>query len=177
MNYRPYTYNVLAAIGALFACTAAKASLIGDTLTIAHHDPDLGAVLTTQDVTVQAGTADQFNVEGQYIVNPEASAILVSFTQSGTWASQNFNGLVVSGITGPIGGYSVSTNLVGWNNNQFSSGGGSLSANWSGLPYNPSSYFNVTVEPANGVPDTGASFGLFAAGMLALSVAARRFRR
>src|ERR1041385_772118 len=132
MNYRPIAFLLLFVFS--FACPIAHATLIGDTITISHDIPFLGAHLDSFNVLVQTGTGDQVNIEGAYIVNPDSTSINVSFSQSLTWASQTFNGLAVTGIDDSLLGFTITTNIVGWTDSRFVFDTHSFSANWSGLP-------------------------------------------
>ena len=146
---------------------SARASLIGDTITITTFYDNLGSAshLLLGTPTVVSGTGDVVSQLPYYSVNPEATSINVSFLSSGTFATATFNGMWVAGIDDTITGVSVATNLVGWNNSQLTFDAHSIHANWSGVSFTTSSYFNVTLNPT---PDGGDSAILLGCALLGL---------
>ena len=149
---------------------SAGASLIGDTVTIAHHCCALGTIASgggPTNVTVEAGSGDMvLFYYSLYYVDVEAESIDVYFTAPNTWDSgytNAFNGLVVSSLDGtspPLivtGFSSIDTNLAGWDDSRASFDDHSVAFNWDHLSFTAASYFNATLdlqevpEPAAGL--------------------------
>jgi hypothetical protein len=161
----------------------AGATLIGDTVTIAHHCCALGTVAYgggPTNVTVQTGTGDRilfyYNL---YYVDVEAQSIRVDFNAPNTWDSgyeDAFNGLVVSSLEGtspPLivtGFSSIDTNLAGWDDSRASFDDHSVAFNWDLLGFTAASYFEATLEL---VPEPATGF-LVLTGLLGVAACRRR---
>jgi hypothetical protein len=160
----------------------AGATLIGDTVTIAHHCCALGTVAFgggPTNVTVQSGTGDRILFYyNNYYVDVEAQSIRVDFNSPNTWDSgyeDAFNGLVVSSLEGtspPLivtGFSSIDTNLSGWDDSRASFDDHSVAFNWDLLSFTAASYFEATLEL---VPEPGTGF-LVLTGLLGVAACRR----
>jgi hypothetical protein len=134
------------------AHTALKGALIGDTINVIWAVPNQISILDQRSVIVQAGTSDQVSLDPGILVNPDAFSIDLTFLGGGVIASQPFNGLIVTGVDDLILGFSVSTNLAGWDNARFSFNEHSFQANFAGLAFEPNASFNVSLV-SRSVPD------------------------
>jgi len=174
-------FSALFSIASLFVCTSSHASLIGDTITLNNYWPDLGGLLDTHTVVVQAGPGDTTAL-GQfsplYRINPEADSLMVSFLEFFTFSAATFNGFVASGINDTITGVTVSTNLVGWNDSRISFDAHSVSVNLQNLavaPFNTANapFVNVTLNTQS-VPDGGLAAAMLGLGVIGLVAVRRR---
>ena len=151
----------------------ARATLIGDTISVTHRYPSLPALhVDLGTTTVAAGATDAVTMGHTYGVNPEASSILVDFWITGWWHGPvAFNGLVVSGIDDTILGLTVSTNLVGWTDSRITFDAHAIYANWNNISINNTSFFNVYLQlapTAIATPDAGATVTLLGLSLLGL---------
>ena len=79
-----------------------------------------------------------------YTVDIQDTSLSVDFLVDSAWVGNWFNGLVVGQIDTTLTGVSVDTNLEGWNDANISFDAHTLYANWSGLPFTSTSYFDGT---------------------------------
>lgn len=169
------------AFSLLLVAGPARATLIGDTVTIAHHCCALGTVATgggPTNVTVESGSGDQilfyFNL---YFVDVDAQSIRVDFNAGpNTFDSGEedaFNGLVVSDLDwvdlpGTVTGFSeIDTNLAGWDDSRASFDDHSVAFNWELLTFTAASFFEATLEVQH-VPEPGTQV-LVLAGLLGVA--------
>jgi hypothetical protein len=177
------TLPLLCSLAVTALCPAARATLIGDTITVSHLFPNITTAFETQVTTVQAGTGDAvfffgINSVKDYSVNPESASLAVRFLRNTFFFPTTFNGLGVSGIDDTIIGASVSTNLVGWDLSRFAFGPHSITANWQGLDFNTNSFFDVffQLQPAVvATPDAGAAAVLFSLALIGLAGLRQKF--
>ncbi len=99
-------------------CSTAHATLIGDTITVAHDYPSLGTHYTgPTNVLVQVGTADTFLFGGGTMgMNPEAASLSVSPIPSANniiAIPASFNGLVITNIDDTISGLGGNDSING----------------------------------------------------------------
>jgi hypothetical protein len=184
-------YPTLLVIAALFVCTTARATLIGDTITISLQSP-LGSSYFSTNTVVQAGTGDQVALNGlsYFVANPEASSITLSNTSTISSVSfpnvGGFNGLVVTGINDTMTSFTITTNLVGWDNSRLTFDAHGFSADFRGLIFTPRVTDGLVdleicvwtyeyLHPGEGIPDSGSSAVLLAIGVLGLAAVSRRF--
>ncbi len=181
----------LLAIVSMFACSLAYATLIGDTVIVSLQSP-LGTSSFSTSMVGQTGTGDQTSlgvphfiadIEGSmFCVSNTSLVSSVSFSNTGV-----FNGLVVSGIDETITGFSIVTNLVGWDNSRLTFDANSFSADFRGLSFLPGvetmtteglvdlEYAIWCATPVKS-PDAGSSAALLAVGLLGLGVISRRLK-
>jgi hypothetical protein len=164
----------------LVSAGRAGATLIGDTVTIAHHCCALGTVaFGPSSVTVEAGTGDRILFYwNNYYVDVEAQSIRVDFNSPNRFEAGDpnaFNGLVVSSLEGtspPLivtGFSSIDTNLAGWDDSRASFDDHSVAFNWDLLSFTGASYFEATLEL---VPEPGTGF-LVLTGLLGVATCRR----
>ncbi|MEP1216868.1 MAG: PEP-CTERM sorting domain-containing protein [Marinobacter sp.] len=152
----------------------ANASLIGDTVRVGHHNP--GEVLGT-DITIGSGEtfAPGYTPDNPlYVASFTGNSVLVDYQLSETYNSRSFNGLVVSGIDSILTDFNISTNFVGWDDNNFAFAEGVLSFNWSGLSFTNETYFDVSfsTQPVS-VPEP-ATLALFGLGLAGIGLSRRK---
>jgi hypothetical protein len=172
----------LIAFLAVVTLPASRATLIGDTIDITHYFPNDSTIYENHPgVVVQSGTGDAvtfFTVidDGTaYTVNPEANAIFVNFITNDFWASDFFNGLVISGIDDTITGVTIDTNLAGWTADRFSFKPHAISANWESLAFTTDTFFNIQLTTVpTATPDAAATLPLTAMAFGGLVLLRRR---
>jgi len=147
---------------------AANATLIGDTVHLAHYTGTIGfqqpgSMYTSADLspnaqnpTVAAGTSDRMNFYWSYPfsynINVEAASILVDYDTSSagsaTWGDATFAVTGMNDSSGnPLQAVTVETNMAGWDSlTMLSFNNDSVFANWNGLSFAPSTYFNVALD-------------------------------
>lgn len=178
-------FSLLHVLGLSLAlgCSPAYATLIGDTITIARHNPTLGTVVTSQSVVVQAGTADV--VTSSFLnIDPDANGIAISMIPSAsgtTFIPASFNGFVVTGIDATITGFSVHTNIGGWSDSRVAFDAHSISMNFERLAFfgpaqsvYPVMTFFLTLNLApKSTPDGGATVTMLGLAVLGLTALRR----
>lgn len=160
-------------LACLFAGTA-NAGLIGDTVHIAHNWSSLGSeIYSPMDVLVQNGSGDLANVSPHYSVDVDDLSVFVDYSQTATWSTGTFNGLVISNIDSTLSDFVVSTNFVGWDNSRFTYSNDSLMFNWSGLSFTGNTTFRLDFSDGNSSqvpePESILLLGLGLAGIFSLS--------
>ena len=178
--------SLLVVLGAvmliLVMAGGAGASLIGDTVTVAH------VYITTslfgpESTVVAAGDGDvvEVYIDGthEYDVNVEAYSINTNFAANLEWADPSFNGLVVGSLDdssgNPLQGVTIDTNMSGWDVSRLSYSNNQVKFNWRDLPFTTETYFNASLDFGQTVPIPGALW-LLGSGLLGLAAMRRRRR-
>lgn len=186
-----------------------KPSLVGDTVLVSHDFPSFGthvSGMVTPDgmsvvplpYLVTAGTADQVYLLGNsqeplYIIDIEASSVLIDFRYLAHFSAADFNGLVVSDLDwldhpdARLVGVTIDTDIPGWTDSRLDYGDHFVSFNWQDLPipynstfpedtpYRFNAYLEVA-DPPETVPDAGSSLLLFGIGLAGLGAWRKRCR-
>ena len=161
---------------------SAGASLIGDTVTVAHVYGTTN-LYGPQDTVVAAGDGDVVAVyiggTHEYNVNVEAYSINTIFTVNLAWSNRpSFNGLVVGSLDdssgNPLQGVTIDTNMSGWDVSRLYYSDDQVKFNWKGLSFTTDTYFNASLDfGQNAVPIPGALW-LLGSGLLGLVAVRRR---
>jgi hypothetical protein len=169
----------------------AEATLVGDTVSLAHHCCTLGTVFHGPfNVEVKAGDSDRTVLSGflgfapTYGVNVESSSILVDFVADIGFSPFAFHGLVASSLDwvgmpeGKIVGVTVSTNLGGFDTSRVSFGDHVVRVHWGGLFVPSGTTFNLTLRTTDTVIPEPGTLLLLGAGLAGFSaIAWNRHRR
>jgi len=123
----------------------ANAGMIGDTIRLEYHVPNVGDVYAGITTTVETGTADQWEWASLCIVNPEHESIEVAGVASWTINPSSFSGLVVSDIDDTVQVVTVDTNLAGWDNSRLFFDDHSIRFNFGGLEFLATTYLNASI--------------------------------
>lgn len=165
-------------LGAL-ACFSlgANATLIGDGVDVCHYFPDAGSPYGCAFTVVAPDASDVVvpnpDFGGVYTVDMHGSGFLAHFLFSGLFTTSSFNGLVLTSLDwvdmpdGFIVGLLIETNMAGWDDSLASFGPHSAAFNWSGLSFDPDTFFRVEFLTRHGVP-LPATLLLFGLGLAAL---------
>jgi hypothetical protein len=169
-----------ACVLALLAAPA-QATLIGDTVSVEYHFPDLGTIFESHLTVVQSGAADTvtFTTVGTVgNVNVEDSSVEIAWAPV-QFSSAAFNGVVITDMDfippTEIVGLNIVTDLPGWNDSRASFTADSIALNFEnllafdGFSMSANLLLKTTPEPA--------SMGLFALGIAGVALRARRNRR
>jgi hypothetical protein len=177
----------LVAIG--FFCSTARATLIGDTITldVVYAGAPIPNVNDHKVVTVQAGSGDvvQMGVMDQFFaVNPEADTLFLTFNREADGTS-SFFGLSITGIDDTLLGVTVSSNtdlsgppLFKWNSDGKALvwDDHSVLVDWTNVFVRQGDYFNITLITSRSVPDSGATSVLLGASLVFFIGLRRRMR-
>jgi hypothetical protein len=169
------------AVAVALLATPAHATLIGDTVSVEYHFPDLGTIFESQLTVVQAGAADTVTLltgPGTPVnVNVEDSSVQIDWAPV-RFLPGNFNGIVIAGMDfGPpasIVGLNIVTNAPGWNDAFASFTTGGIALNYADVD-EAFNGFSMTVnllvsEPA---PEP-ATLELMVLGLTAVGLGTRR---
>jgi len=174
-----------AAVALALLAAPAQATLIGDTVSVEYHFPDLGTIFESQLTVVQAGSTDSVTLLATLLtpgnVNVEDSSVEIDWAPV-VFTPANFNGIVItdmdfSGLPASIVGLDIATNAAGWNDAFASFTADSIALNYASLG-TVLSGFSMTVDliVQRDAPEP-ATLGFMVLGLAALRLAARRRSR
>jgi hypothetical protein len=167
-----------ACVLALLAAPA-QATLIGDTVSVEYHFPDLGTIFESHLTVVQSGAADTvtFTTVGTVgNVNVEDSSVEIEWAPV-QFLAASFNGVVITDMDffGPpteIMGLNIVTDLPGWNDSRASFTADSIALNFENLVAFDG--FSMSANLLLKTAPEPASMGLFALGIAGVVLRARR---
>lgn len=171
-----------AAVALALIATPAQATLIGDTVSVEYHFPDLGTIVESELTVVQAGPADTVTLLEIFLtpvnIDVESSSVQIDWAPV-EFTPANFNGVVITDMDflGPpasILGLNILTNAAGWNDAFASFTTDSIALNYANLGPMVDG-FSMTVEllVQQAAPEP-APLGLMVLGLSAVALGARR---
>lgn len=176
---------VVAIVGAMALCTAsqAKAAWIGDTVGLNYYYPDSGSLYENLGTgTVPGATFSLVNEVGvgsnTVVVNADQIVVNLDPGEGDSWSPGSFNGWVLTDLTSDPGITGVS--IASQSNFALTPGdisftSDSVTVNWAGLTFGPSSAVTLDVSFGTAVPEP-ASLSLFASALIGFGALRRRRR-
>lgn len=179
MKYISAFATIAAALGA--GPAVAQADFSGANLNFSYVYPTSLNVYTSSGYVVGSGV-EIINVAGDRAITLDISSnsLLVEFDRASTWTNYPFNGWILSDqVNGlnDITGVSINsaTNWGAFNQSHITFTANSISVNWAGLAFDPTTTLLLDVTFASAVPEP-AAWAMMLLGFGAIGYAMRRRR-
>lgn len=161
---------------------SAATDFSGSTLNFSYRFPTFATVYSSADYLVGPGV-EVLDVAGDPAVTLDISGntLLVNFFRTATWSNFAFNGWILSdqmNSVDDITGVTINpaTNLASFNSSNIVFTADSITVNWAGLSWDPTTSLLLDVTFGSGVPEP-STWGMMLLGFGGVGYSMRRRRR
>lgn len=162
MNVTKITRALAVAAATLtLGTSSAFASIIGDSVNVTYYFPSSSNVYQDLGTQTISSSGDTYAFSPYFDLLITDNQFKVIFKTTTSWTVAPFNGFVVKDLTKNFSAPYVldsATNMAGLTNSRITFGGNTVSVNWNGLAFNPTT--SVVLDTAVPEPTTVVLLGI-----------------